>query len=51
MSAFRVALSGDFFDAAGQPAYPMFDFSPLRGRDDVDIGVRKTLAEHAIKTL
>lgn len=29
MSAFRVALSGDFLRADGSPAYPMFDLSPL----------------------
>jgi D-3-phosphoglycerate dehydrogenase len=27
---FRVALSGDFLKADGEPAYPMFDLQPLR---------------------
>ena len=47
MSAFRVALSGDFFDAAGQPAYPMFDLSPLRERDDVELIVLEPCDEIA----
>ena len=47
MSAFRVALSGDFFDAAGQPAYPMFDLSPLRERDDVELVVLEPCSEIA----
>ena len=47
MSAFRVALSGDFFDAAGQPAYPMFDLSPLREREDVELIVLEPCSEIA----
>ncbi len=47
MSAFRVALSGDFFDATGQPAYPMFDLSPLRECDDVELVVLEPCSEIA----
>ena len=47
MSPFRVALSGDFFDAAGRPAYPMFDLSPLRARDDVELIVLEPCDEIA----
>ena len=39
MPAFKVALSGDFFDAAGKPAYPMFDLSPLRAHEDIELVV------------
>lgn len=39
MSSFRVALSGDFFDEAGNPAFPEFDLAPLRERDDLDLVV------------
>ena len=51
MSAFRVALSGDFFDPAGQPAYPMFDLSPLRARDDVELIVLEPCEEIAPEQL
>ena len=51
MSAFRVALSGDFFDAAGRPAYPMFDLSPLRARDDVELVVLEACDEIAPQQL
>lgn len=36
MSPYRVALSGDFFDDAGNPVFPEFDLAPLRNRDDVE---------------
>lgn len=39
MSGFRVALSGDFFDEAGNPAFPEFDLAPLRERDDLELVV------------
>lgn len=35
----RVALSGDFFDETGAPIYPMFDLSPLRERNDIELTV------------
>ncbi len=38
MSKFRVALSGDFVKADGQPTFPMFDLSPLRDDPKVDFG-------------
>ncbi|MGE0116729.1 MAG: NAD(P)-dependent oxidoreductase [Dongiaceae bacterium] len=38
MSKFRVALSGDFVKADGQPTFPMFDLSPLRDHPDVELG-------------
>lgn len=37
MSKFRVALSGDFNNPDGTPAYPDFDLSPLRDAPDVDL--------------
>ena len=33
----RIALSGDFFDETGAPAFPMFDLNPLKERDDVEL--------------
>jgi D-3-phosphoglycerate dehydrogenase len=33
----RVALSGDFFDETGAPAFPMFDLNPLKERDGVEL--------------
>jgi len=38
MSKFRVALSGDFVKADGQPTFPMFDLSPLRGDPNIEVG-------------
>jgi D-3-phosphoglycerate dehydrogenase len=38
MSKFRVALSGDFVKADGQPTFPMFDLSPLRDDPKIDFG-------------
>jgi D-3-phosphoglycerate dehydrogenase len=38
MSKFRVALSGDFVRADGQPTFPMFDLSPLRDDPTIDVG-------------
>ena len=38
MNKFRVALSGDFVKADGQPTFPMFDLSPLRNEPNVEIG-------------
>ena len=37
MSAFRIALSGDFNKPDGSPAYPMFDLSPLENAADVEV--------------
>ena len=37
MSAFRIALSGDFNKSDGSPAYPMFDLSPLENAADVEV--------------
>ena len=51
MSVFRVALSGDFFDAAGRPAYPMFDLEPLRARDDIELVVLEPCDEIAPEQL
>jgi D-3-phosphoglycerate dehydrogenase len=38
MSKFRVALSGDFVKADGQPTFPMFDLSPLRNDPNIEVG-------------
>jgi D-3-phosphoglycerate dehydrogenase len=38
MGKFRVALSGDFVKADGQPTFPMFDLSPLRDETNVEVG-------------
>jgi D-3-phosphoglycerate dehydrogenase len=38
MSKFRVALSGDFVKADGQPTFPMFDLSPLHNDPSIDVG-------------
>jgi D-3-phosphoglycerate dehydrogenase len=38
MSKFRVALSGDFVRADGQPTFPMFDLSPLRSDPNIEFG-------------
>jgi len=37
MSAFRVALSGDFRKADGAPTFPDFDLTPLREAKDVEM--------------
>jgi phosphoglycerate dehydrogenase-like enzyme len=37
MAKFRVALSGDFVKADGNPAFPMFDLSPLRSEPNVEV--------------
>ncbi len=37
MSAFRIALSGDFNKSDGSPAYPMFDLSPLENAADIEV--------------
>ena len=47
MSSFRVALSGDFFDEAGNPAFPEFDLAPLRENDDIDLVVLENAGEIA----
>ena len=47
MSSFRVALSGDFFDEAGKPAFPEFDLSPLKERDDLELVVLESAGEIA----
>jgi D-3-phosphoglycerate dehydrogenase len=36
MSAFRLALSGDFLKPDGSPAYPDFDLTPLEQNPDVE---------------
>lgn len=51
MPAFKVALSGDFFDAAGKPAYPMFDLSPLRAHEDIELVVLTPCEEIAPEQL
>jgi len=33
----RVALSGDFLDETGAPAFPMFDLNPLKELDGVEL--------------
>jgi D-3-phosphoglycerate dehydrogenase len=38
MSKFRVALSGDFVKADGEPTFPMFDLSPLRNDPNIEVG-------------
>ncbi len=47
MASFRVALSGDFFDEAGKPAFPEFDLSPLKERDDLELVVLEKAGEIA----
>ncbi len=37
MSAFRVALSGDFRRADGSPTYPDFDLAPLKSAANVEV--------------
>ena len=37
MTAFRVALSGDFFDPDGAPVFPEFDLTPLRETDGLEL--------------
>ena len=37
MSRFRVALSGDFLNPDGSPAYPMFDLTPLNEARDIEV--------------
>lgn len=37
MGKLRVALSADFRRSDGSPAFPEFDLSPLRARDDLDL--------------
>ncbi len=37
MTAFRVALSGDFFGPGGEPVFPEFDLSPLRDQAGLDL--------------
>jgi phosphoglycerate dehydrogenase-like enzyme len=37
MAKFRVALSGDFVKADGNPTFPMFDLSPLRSEPNVEV--------------
>lgn len=37
MSAFRVALSGDFRKADGSPTFPDFDLAPLKSAHDVEM--------------
>ena len=37
MSAFRVALSGDFRKADGSPTYPDFDLAPLKSAANVEV--------------
>ncbi len=36
MATFRVALSGDFLDAEGNPAFPDFDLRPLQGDPSIE---------------
>jgi phosphoglycerate dehydrogenase-like enzyme len=36
VSAFRIAISGDFFTAAGEPVFPHFDLSRLDREPDVE---------------
>ena len=38
MGKFRIALSGDFVKADGQPTFPMFDLSPLRNDPNIEVG-------------
>ena len=38
METFRVALSADFRNADGSPAYPMFDLGPLTSDPRVEVG-------------
>lgn len=47
----RIALSGDFFDPTGAPVFPMFDLSPLRERDDIDLVVLDRADEIAAEQL
>ena len=37
MGQFRVALSGDFFNADGSPVFPEFDLSPLENNERVEL--------------
>ncbi len=37
MTKFRVALSGDFFDSAGEPVFPEFNLTPLREQSGVEL--------------
>ncbi len=37
MTAFRVALSGDFFDPDGAPVFPEFDLTPLHETDGLEL--------------
>ena len=36
MSKFRVALSGDFFEANGDPVFPQFDLGPLHDHSNIE---------------
>lgn len=45
MAAFRVALSGDFFEPAGAPVFPEFDLAPLQNRNDVEVVILDRGAE------
>ena len=37
LARFRVALSSDFKNADGEPAFPMFDLAPLLGDPNIDL--------------
>ncbi len=47
----RIALSGDFFNDAGAPVFPMFDLAPLKDRPDVELVVLDKIDEISAEQL